>query len=315
MLPAMRARVMLGKRRVAILGYGLLLSALAASQAHAQSLTPRGYWPAPEGTRIVALGFSHTDGDTIPDPSLPITGIDSSIDTGSVALRQTFALMGRTATGIVQQTYSAGETTADVDGLGEVGRDYQGMGDLRGTLTVNLVGAPSMDREQFLALVAEPEPLLGASLKVVAPTGRYDPQRLINVGTNRWAVKAEVGAILPLHPRWLWELQAGVWGFSDNDDFLGRRRQQEPIYDYAMHLVHILPRGLWVSLYANFYEGGRGQLDERKLDNVQRDSQVGATIVYPFRRRHAIKLSYAIGSLQDSDEDFSTLSLSYSRSF
>jgi hypothetical protein len=35
--------------------------------------------------------------------------------------------------------------------------------------------------------------LLGASLKIIAPTGQYDPTKLINWGINRWAIKPEFG--------------------------------------------------------------------------------------------------------------------------
>ena len=35
--------------------------------------------------------------------------------------------------------------------------------------------------------------LLGVSLKVVAPTGQYDPTKLVNWGTNRWALKPDFG--------------------------------------------------------------------------------------------------------------------------
>ena len=35
--------------------------------------------------------------------------------------------------------------------------------------------------------------LLGVSLKVLAPTGQYDPTKLVNWGTNRWAFKPEFG--------------------------------------------------------------------------------------------------------------------------
>ena len=47
--------------------------------------------------------------------------------------------------------------------------------------------------------------LLGVSLKVVAPTGQYDPTKLINLGANRWAFKPELG----LSRRWgHWVLDA-----------------------------------------------------------------------------------------------------------
>ena len=33
----------------------------------------------------------------------------------------------------------------------------------------------------------------GVSIRVVAPTGQYDPAKLINYGSNRWAFKPEIG--------------------------------------------------------------------------------------------------------------------------
>ena len=34
---------------------------------------------------------------------------------------------------------------------------------------------------------------MGVSVKVVPPTGQYDPNRLINWGSNRWSFKPEFG--------------------------------------------------------------------------------------------------------------------------
>jgi hypothetical protein len=64
-------------------------------------------------------------------------------------------------------------------------RNFSDFGDLSLSLNVNLSGAPSMTREDFMALRADPHLILGASLKVIVPTGSYDPNRLVNVGANR----------------------------------------------------------------------------------------------------------------------------------
>ena len=85
-----------------------------------QELTPRAYWPAPQGTQVLTVGALYTDGDIIPDPSLPITGVDSQIATGVVGYLHTVNLFGRTGNLVLEQAYSMGETTVDSFDFGVV---------------------------------------------------------------------------------------------------------------------------------------------------------------------------------------------------
>ena len=70
--------------------------------------------------------------------------------------------------------------------------------------------------------------IVGTSLTVTAPTGEYDNSKLINLGTNRWGFKPEVGVAVP-KGRWDIDAYLGVWLFTDNDDFFpgGRLRSQD----------------------------------------------------------------------------------------
>lgn len=289
----------------------LALSHVAA----AQELTPRAYWPAPKGTQVITVGIVHTSGDTIPDPSLPIAGVDSDINTGLVAYLQTIELWGRTSNVILEVPYSDGETTGRHTELGLVERDYKGLGDVGLTVSVNLWGAPSMTLADFADLRVTPRPIIGASLKVVAPTGDYDSDRIVNVGANRWAAKFEVGSIWPLNRKWLLEAEVGSWIFEDNDDFLGMTRKQDSIQALELHLVRRFGPAFWASLDMNAYKGGRSEVNGRHLDDIQRDSKFGFTLAYPVARNHVIKASWATGSVNDSDEDFDYYSLSYSHLF
>jgi Putative MetA-pathway of phenol degradation len=288
---------------------------LWSTTGFAQELTPRAYWPTPTGARVGTIGYSRVSGDTIPDPSLPLSGVDSNIDTMVLGYRHTLDLWGRTANLILELPYSDGETAVEIRDGRELAQTYQGLGDLSATLSVNLLGAPAMSGAEFADFRSNPQALLGASLKVVAPTGRYDSDRILNVGANRWAAKAELGYILPLGNRWLFEVDAGAWVFGDNDDFLGRNREQKPIFSVQSHLVHRFGRGFWASLDATFYEGGRGKLGDQRLENVQRDSKLGVTVVYPFAPNQLLKLGYSVGSLNDSEETFNVFVASYSRAF
>ncbi len=300
---------------------GLRISALVifyllyALPGYTQELTPRAYWPTPKGTRVITVGALHTSGDIVPDPSLPVTGFDSNINSLFLGYRHTLDLWGRTANLVLELPYSDGTTRAGLENAPSLDRAYQGIGDIAATLSVNVVGAPSLSREDFRDLILNPRPLLGVSLKLVTPTGRYDQDRLINVGANRWALKAEVGYIKSISRGWLFELDAGVWVFGDNDDFLGQTREQKPISSLQAHLIHEINADFWVALNMNAYSGGRSKVGDRRLDDLQRDSRIGFTMAFPLARGHIIRASYMHGSLNDSDESFDTYQFSYSRAF
>ena len=103
---------------------------LASYDLGAQELSPRAYWPAPVGTRVVTLGYSYTSGDAIPDRSLPITGVDSSINSLHFGYRHTLNLWDRTANITFEVPYIDGTTVGSRDGGLIREREYRGVGDL-----------------------------------------------------------------------------------------------------------------------------------------------------------------------------------------
>ena len=251
-------------KRSAGLSAALALVVLWSVSATAQELTPRAYWPSPEGTKVAVFGYSHVEGDVLFDPSIPLYGVDSNIRTGILAYLQTFSLAGRTTNVVIELPYSWGTTQGLVDET-PGRRDFSAFNDLGLTLSVNLLGAPTMTPPEFQALRADPHLIVGASLKIHAPTGQYDGDRLINVGANRWAAKLELGSVIPLRPKWLLELSAGSWFFTDDDDFLVGKREQEPIHAFQFHLVHRFKPGFWASLDINYFAGGRQTIGGNEL--------------------------------------------------
>ena len=276
----------------------------------AQELSPRAFWPAPRGTKILSVGYSYSSGDTATDPTLPVVGLDSSLHTGLVGYLQTLSVFGRTANLLLEVPYTGGSTVGTLNGA-PARRHLSGLGDLGITLSVNLLGAPSLNAEEFQALRATPRQILGASLRVQAPTGEYQADRVINVGANRWAGKAELGYIVPLHSRLLLELEGGAWWFGNNEDFLGVTRAQEPVYSGEVHVVARFRAGFWASLDSNFYTGGRNTIGDEPLAALQRNSNLGGTVVVPFAGRYALKVGYSTGVVTASGQDFDALLMSF----
>lgn len=288
----------------------LLVGTVICGGATAQELAPRAYWPAPVGTNVLVLGYQRNTGDIVIDPSLPVTGVESNIDYLQVSYQRSFDLFGRSASAQFSLPYADGVTEGVVGGE-FLRRKSVGMTDARFRLAINLRGAPAMDIEGFQAFRTEPRTIIGASLVVQAPTGEYDSDRLLNLGTNRWSAKPAIGMIVPLHRTWLFEIEVGAWLFGDNNEFLGETREQDPIISAEMHLVKRFRPGFWASLDANYYRGGETQVGSEFSDDLQRNSRADFTLVFPVLRRHAIRTSFSTGISTRSGGDFEIYSLSY----
>ena len=277
-------------------------------------MTPRAYWPAPKGTKALIVGYAVAGGDVLFDPSVPLYGADSELNAGVLAYMQTLSLWGRSSNILVELPYVWGETRGLV-GDTPATRKYSGFSDMGVSLSVNLLGAPSMNVEEFLALRADPQPILGASLKVIVPMGEYDEARLINEGANRWAIKGELGYMLPLTSKWFLEFEAGALFFGDDDEFVAGKKEQEPIYIAQMHMIRRFSPGFWAALNLNYFTGGRQTIGGNRLGDVQRNSRLGGTIVFPVAPGHAIKVGYAVGWVTQFGTDFDQILVSYIRAF
>ena len=286
------------------------LAILLANSASAQELTPRTYWPAPKDTQLLIVGFGYQTGDIVSDPSLPIVGVDSSIRSSVLAYQRTLDLFDRTSNFQIELPYVSGSTLGELDGV-PGRRDVQGFGDLAATLSINLLGAPSMSVEEFQAFRADPHTIVAASVKVVAPTGQYDDDRVINIGTNRWATRVRLGVVHPLSRQWILEVSAGTWFFEDNDEFVGSTREQDPITAFETSLIRRIRPGLWASLDANYYIGGETTIDGTDRSDFQRNSRIGFSFAYPFKGAHAIKLTYSNGLETESGGDYDSFGLTY----
>ncbi len=200
--------------------------------ASAQELEPGAYWPIPVGLNIATVVNSLNWGDLAFDPSAPIDEASATINTTAFAFTRAIAVAGRsTNLGVVLPVVGG-----HVEGLylgepAEVGRF--GLGDPRVRFAMNLYGAPAMVPKAFAGY--RQRMLIGVSITVAPPLGQYDSAKLINLGTNRWSFKPEVG-ISRARGKWVFEGMAGVWLFTDNTDFVGgRTREQDPIAAMQVH--------------------------------------------------------------------------------
>lgn len=285
-----------------------LLCVLAGTQGWAQELEPRAFSPNPVGAHFVLAGYGHSSGDVLFDPSLPFEDVEARLSNVSTGYGQALDVLGRSAIILVAVPYVWG----DVSGM--VGEEHasitrSGLADARLKFSVNLMGGPALPLSEFVR--TKPRTSIGASLAVIAPTGQYDETKLINIGSNRWSFKPELGISHPVG-NWFLEASAGVWLFTTNSDFYGGvQRTQDPIAAYQAHVSYTFRPQLWIAADATYYEGGQTTVGDTLKADLQANSRVGLTLAVPVHKGHAIKMTWSRGASTRIGGDFTHYGLAW----
>lgn len=180
--------------------------------------------------------------------------------------------------GIVPYTWLSGDALLNGE---PIEREVTGFAEPRFGASINLYVAPALTVREFAG--RQQDLIIGASLQVRPPAGQYDPDRVVNLSTNRWTFTPEVGLSKALGS-WIVEFAAAASFFTDNDDFLnGGTREQDPIYSLQSHLIHSFGRGIWAALDINYFTGGRTAIDGVRGDDLQRSWRVGGHAGRPDR--------------------------------
>ena len=282
------------------------LSAVAAS---AQDLEPRAYSASPVNTTFVAAVLGRSSGGVVTDPSLPIDDVHATLGVLSAGMGHTFDLFGRTALFVAAMPFARAHATGSV---GETTREATrtGSADARLKLSVNLLGGEAKSAREFAR--AKRTTILGVSLGIGLPTGQHMPSKLINLGSNRWTFKPEVGLSVPVR-RWTLDAYAGLAFFTANTEFMPgtSRLEQDPIAAIQGHVSYTIRPRLWAAFDATWYSGGTTSVDGVSKANLQRNSRIGLTMSLPLASRQSLKVAYSTGATTRLGADFDTISVGW----
>lgn len=297
-------------RRLAFL---TLLAVSLSPPASAQELEPGAYTVSPVGVNVFNLGYVLNDGDVTFDPSLPIEEGSATIHTTVLSYGRSVDLVGRSSTLLVALPIISGHLEGLYLGEPAVA-DRFGPGDIRIRVGMNLYGSPARRMPEF-ATAGQARLNIGASVMIIAPTGQYDPQRIVNLGSNRWAFKPEAAIIRNVGP-WMFEIYGGAWLFTDNTNYVnGQVRSQKPLASMQFSFRRTFKPGLWVSANINYYTGGRTSVGGFFKQDFQANSRAGTTLAVPLSRRNAVRFAVSKGAYTTIGADFLGLSASFQHVF
>jgi len=289
---------------------GVVAMCASAATATAQDLDPRAYAKVPVNVTFLVTGFALSHGGVVSDPTLPVTDINATVEAPSIGVARSFALFGKTAQAFGAVPYSWAQVSGKL--LGDARSVTRaGLFDMRFRLSVLVRGAPAASVAEIAK--APRRTILGTSLTVVAPTGQFFPDRLINLGSNRWAFKPEFAVSHPMGQKWLLDTYAGLWLFTANQSFYPGTflRTQEPMCALQAHLSYTFRRQLWAAFDATFYTGGQTTVEGVHNNDRASNARLGATLALPVGRRHSVKLAVSRGAIIRFGANFTTLSVGW----
>jgi hypothetical protein len=284
-----------------------------ATASFAQDLAPRAYMITQVGASAITLADSFSTGSVFVDPSVLVKNAKAHFQTQTVSCYYSFALWGRSSNITILVPYVFGNVRAEV--IGQNQQAYRsGLADSRVRWAVNLKGGPAISPRDFPSW--QEKNLIGFSITGILPTGQFDPGRVVNIGSNRLAVKPEIG-VSRRRVHWAIEGYAGAWFFAPNSTYFPgtSNRTQEPVGAGEAHLsYHFKPR-FWISLDGNFWVGGQASLNGRHQSDEQRNSRAGFTVAIPATQHQSVKFSYATGAYVSIGGNYTTLSFAWQYSW
>ena len=287
-------------RHLAITGLALG-TILTASSAFAQELEPGLYHSSPIGVNVAAAQYIYATGNVLFDASLPVEGADAETHTLALSYVRTLGFFGRNAKLDIQAPLGTGTFEGYVDGVFHT-REPEGVADPRFRLAVNLIGAPALRRQEFAAY--RQGTILGASLQIIVPLGQYDPERLINLSSNRWSFRPEMG-LSRAQGRWFLEAVAGAWLFTDNDEYFGGTTlSQDPLLFVKGNVIRTFKRRSWISVNYGIASGGESSIDGAPPKGLQTNNRLAVTLAVPYGRSVFFKFTYTNGLSTSLGADF-----------
>ncbi len=260
------------------MGYRYPLSALTLSLVPllAQADNARDWQNTPINLNMVFGYYNLVDSNTPIDTALPIKGLSVNADVYIFRYARSFDVDGRNTAVQLLQPYADVSASFDNAQFFTGTKHNGGIGDTTLVLAHNFFGGPALTAEQFAGWT--PETFFSGAAYVTMPTGDYDKNRVINIGSNRWVFKPELAFGTPIGPTWL-EFNTYASLYGDNHDYIGDNKlEQKPLYTLETHYSYTINRALWVSLDGTYNRGGETRINGDWQDNKQENALAGASL-------------------------------------
>lgn len=301
----------------------LVIILLYSGQALAVDDGPRAYWKAREGTHGVSfqhlrLDLQTSDSQQFAPGSYIYANSDIEANIFVANYVRYITLFNRPSS--LSLALAGGNIDVDVNAkallqflppgktLGVAfNQSSTGFADPSAQLVVNLFGTPPL-KTNFDLIDYEPTWNIDAAVMLGVPIGEYDDDKLVNLGLNRWfgriafPVTYNFGVFTRGYMKSL-ELIPSVWLFADNDDFMGQKLENDPMWQFEAHLTNDFTPSFFGSLDVLYRSGLQTEIDGVEVGDELNIGNLGFTLSYQVTDNLAIRTGFSSNVFGDDDVD------------
>ncbi|MFC1821134.1 transporter [Thermodesulfobacteriota bacterium] len=291
----------------------------------------RAYWKGRDGTHGVSFQYLRLDLQTSDSQQFapgqyiyPNSDVEGSIFIANYVRHMT--LFNRPSSFAV--TLAGGDIDVDVNSkapgqfvppgiaAGTVfSQSSSGFADPSMQLVVNLFGTPPL-KANFDLINYEPTWTLDTVVMLGLPIGEYDDDKLVNLGQNRWfgriafPLKYHFGVFTRGYMN-SFELTPSVWLFAENDDFMGQKLENDPMWQIEAHLTHDFTPNFFGSLDLLYRAGFQSEVNGVEVGEELDIGDLGFTLSYQVTDNLAIRTGFSSNVFGDDDLDSSMVRLQF----
>ena len=271
---------------------GFALPLMVSESAQAQAYGPRQFLPAPSGTNAVVFQIKNFDTNTAFDTSIVYPDLDIDTDAFVFSYTRNFSIGGTSGQVVLTQPIAIVDAQVSAGNF-DIGRSNTGLADTQVEFRVGILGSPGVNLQEYVQYLGQenPDVVMKGMANVTFPTGDYSTDRIVNLGSNRFAFRAGLPTTINLGPNWapgnrtLLEVIPAVNVYTSNNSpplpnspFGSSFTSQNPLFTLESHLSTDLGPKAFASLDAYYVNGGATSSNGVGNNNGQSWLGLGGTI-------------------------------------
>jgi hypothetical protein len=284
-----------------------------SDRGYAQFTEAHSYDNAPVGVNEVELAYAYAHSNASIDTSLVVAGAKFNLNQGTITYTRYFGFLHRV---------SWLEASVPIAGLGgsvsgtNIHSSATGAGDSSYAVTALLKGGPALSVAQFEEY--RPTTTVGVSFTVTAPTGSYNANKLLNLGTDRWSFKPEIALSQPFgsEQKWQCDLYAHAYFFTDNTSYHGVEvLRQQPLPGLEGHVSYFFVHNAWASIDTLYSFRGETVVNGVKQNDAQTNFALGSEVNVSLNRQNSLVFQFAKALVHHNGPSITGFAVKYTYSW